>query len=324
MPQPTASDVHVNRPLTSFSVAYVQNENRFIADKVFPNIPVERQSDLYFTYPKGYWFRSEVKRRAPGTETPGIGSTRSTGNYYTPVYGVHEDIDDQVRANTDSPLDADRDASILVTQNMLLKRDILWASTYFTTGVWGTDITGVNSGATGNQVNRWDKAGSDPTNDVTTWALAIEEETGFTPNTLVIGPHVLKVLMNHTLILDRIKYTQRGIVTLDLLAALFGVDRILVARAVQNTAVEGATNAMSFIFGKHALLCYSNPNPSIMQPSAGYTFSWKGYHGASTLGLRIKRFRHEPTASDRIEAEMAFDFQVIGSDLGVFFNGVVS
>src|SRR5690349_685712 len=123
MPQPTASDVHVNRPLTQFSVAYVQSTDRFIATQVFPNIGVEKQSDLFFTYPKGYWFRSEARRRAPGTSTPGIGSTRSTGNYYAPVYGVHEDVDDQIRANTDAPLDADRDAAILVTQNMLIKRD---------------------------------------------------------------------------------------------------------------------------------------------------------------------------------------------------------
>jgi hypothetical protein len=324
MPQPTASDVHVNRPLTNISVAYVQNESRFIAAQVFPNLPVEKQSDLYFTYPKGYWFRSEVRRRAPGTQTPGIGSTRSTGTYYAPVYGVHEDVDDQVRANTDNPLDADRDASILVTQNMLLKRDQLWAASYFTTGVWGTDVTGVSSGATGNQVNQWDKSGSTPVDDVALWSLVIEQATGFKPNTLVIGPHVLRALRNHTLILDRIKYTQRGIVTEDLLAALFDVDRVLVARAVQNTAVEGATDAFSFIFGKHALLCYSNPSPSIMQPSAGYTFSWKGYLGAGNMGLRIKRFRMEATASDRIEAEMAFDMKVIGSDLGVFFSGVVS
>ena len=323
MPQPTASDVHVNTPLTAFSVAYIQSTDRFIADKVFPNVNVQKQSDLYWTYPKGYWFRSEARRRAPGTETPGIGSTRSTSSYYCYVYGVHADLDDQVTANTDSPLDADRDATILVTHNMLLKRDQLWQASYFKTGVWGTDVTGVASGATGNQVNQWNKSGSDPIVDVHTWKIVVEERTGFEPNTLVIGPYVLLALINHSAIIERIKYTQKGVVSMDLLASLFGVDRIFVARAINNTAKEGVTDSLSFVFGKHALLCYSAPSPGIMQPSAGYTFSWNGYTGAS-LGTRIKRYRHEPTASNRIEMEMAFDFKVIGSDLGVFFNGVVS
>lgn len=322
MPQPTAGDVHVNRPLTAFSVAYVQSADRFIADKVFPNVSVQKQSDLYWTYPKGYWFRSEARRRAPGTETPGIGSTRSTGQYYAYVYGLHVDVDDQVRSNTDDPLDADRDAALLLTQNMLIKRDQLWAASYFKTGVWTTDLTGVASGANSTQVNQWDKAGSDPIVDIHTHKILVEERTGYEPNTLVIGPYVLKALVNHSAIIERIKYTQRGVVTLDLLASLFGVDRILVARGINNTAKEGVTDAFSFIFGKHALLCYSAPSPSIMQPSAGYTFSWDGYTGAS-LGTRVKRFRHEPTASDRVEMEMSFDFKVIGSDLGVFYSGVV-
>ena len=324
MPQPTASDVHVNRPLTNISVAYVQNQSNFIAAQVFPALRVNKQSDLYFTYPKGYWFRSEVRRRAPGTETPGIGSTRSTASYFAPVYGVHIDVDDQVRANTDQPLDADRDAALLVTQNMLVKRDQLFAATYFTTGVWGTDITGVSSGLGAGEMLQWDVSGSDPVSDVQGWSIAIEAATGFQPNTLVIGPYVLKALLNHSLILDRIKYTERGIVSTQLLASLFGVDRVLIARAVQNTANEGAADSFSFIFGKHALLCYSAPSPSIMQPSAGYTFSWTGYLGAEALGMRVKRFRHEPTASDRIEMEMAFDLKVVASDLGLFVNGAVS
>ena len=53
MPNPTRSDVHVNAPLTNVSIAYVQDNNKFISSKVFPLVNVPKQSDLYFTYDQG-------------------------------------------------------------------------------------------------------------------------------------------------------------------------------------------------------------------------------------------------------------------------------
>ena len=81
---------------------------------------------------------------------------------------------------------------------------------------------------------------------------------------------------------------------------------------------------MSLVYGKNVLLAYANPSPSIEQPSAGYTFSWKGYFGASGAGLRIKQFRIEPREVDRIEGEMAFDMKATATDLGCFLANAVA
>jgi len=322
--QPAPSDVHVNTPLTNISVAYIQDQSYFIADTAFPNVGVQQQSNRYYVYDKGDWLRTEVELRAPGTETRGSGfRVDNTPTYFCDVFGVHKDVDDQTRANSDSVLDTDRDATQWVTQQMLIKRDLLWASKYFVSGVWGTEMTG-QATADATHVKSWDLSGSTPIEDVTTAVVKQTELTGLRPNTLVLSPYVFNALRNHAEILDRIKYTQRGIVTEDLLASLFGVDRVLVAWSTNNTALETATVSMSFIHGKHALLMYANPNPSIMTPSAGYTFSWTGWFGATGLGLRIKRFRMENLESDRIEAQMAFDFKVVSTDCGYFFNSVVS
>jgi hypothetical protein len=105
---------------------------------------------------------------------------------------------------------------------------------------------------------------------------------------------------------------------------LFEIDEILVSDAIENTAAEGATAAHSFILGKHALLCYAAPSPGLQTPTAGYTFSWSGYMGASAEGTRMKQFRMEQIESDRIEIQMALDCKLVAADLGYFFNGVVS
>src|SRR5690606_11227215 len=102
--QPTPGDVHVNGILGNISIAFMQNADDFVADRVFPTVPVSKQSDLYRTFDRAYWFRDEMQKRAPGTETAGIGYGVGTDSYLCDVWGVHHDIDDQVRANADQPI----------------------------------------------------------------------------------------------------------------------------------------------------------------------------------------------------------------------------
>jgi hypothetical protein len=45
MPLLTPSQVHIDAPLTNLTTAYVQSQDNFIADKVFPIVGVEKQSD---------------------------------------------------------------------------------------------------------------------------------------------------------------------------------------------------------------------------------------------------------------------------------------
>ena len=151
-------------------------------------------------------------------------------------------------------------------------------------------------------------------------------ETGYKPNTLVLSPYAFNALKNHEDILDRIKYTQKGIVTADLLATLFEVDHVHVAWSVVNSAAKGKDADVDFIFGKGALLCYSNPRPALRKPSAGYTFAWTGLEGAGAYGNRIVRLPMDMLGlgTERIEGEIAFDCKVICKDLGVYFDGIVA
>lgn len=321
MSQPTRGDVHVNRPLTNISVAFLQDQKVFMADKVFPILPVAKQGDLYYEYPRDAWFRDEAKERAPGTESAGGGYDVVTNPYFAKKFAFHKDIDDDVRANQDEALDSDRDATEFVSQKMLIKKERVFVDKYFKTALW----TGSTTGTDIVPGTKWNAAGSDPVDDVEIQMDAMQEKTGFRPNTLVFSPQVHRALKNNASILDRFKHTQSAIMTEAILASLFGVDNYFVARATENTAKEGATRAMSFMFGgENCLLAYSQPSPGLMKPSAGYTFSWTGLLGAGALGNRIKRFRMEKLNSDRVEGEVAFDQKLVASDLGVFFDDTLA
>lgn len=326
MPNPVPGDLHVNRALGDVSIAYVQENNRFIADRVFPVVPVQKQSDLYWTYDKGDWFRTDAQKRAPGAESVGTEWNVSQASYFAHVWALHMDIDDQLRANADSAFNLDRDATRNLTGQMLLRRDKEWISKYFGTGIWDTNITGVASGATAGQVVQWDKSGATPIEDIYAQKINMLEKTGREPNTLVVGARTWQALANSAEIIERVKYTQAGFVSEDLVARALGVDRLIIARATENTAVQNKSKTWTFSFlaGKAALLAYVPDSPSLLTPSAGYTFAWNGYTGASDQGVRIKRFRQEANAADRIEIEAAFDLKVVSTDLGVYFTTVVS
>lgn len=322
---PTMQSAHIDRAMTNISVAYMQDDKNFIADKVFPIVPVKRQSDVYYQYSRADFMRDEARERGAATESVGSDyGVEAQDPYFCKKHAFHTDITPEERANYDEPLDADKDATDFVTQKMLIRREMAWASKFFKTGVWGTEYEGAASASAGKLVY-WNKSTSDPIGDVTNAGIAMAGGTAFRPNTLVLSPYVFNALKNHEDILDRIKYTQKGIVTTDLLATLFEVDKVLVAWGVANTAVKGAAEATNFIMGKHALLCYSNPTPALRKPSAGYIFAWTGLEGSGGYGNRIVRLPMDQLGlgTERIEGEIAFDSKVICSDLGVFFKDIV-
>ncbi|MDD5229905.1 MAG: major capsid protein [Candidatus Marinimicrobia bacterium] len=318
--QPSAYDVHVNTPLTNISIAYIQQQSEYKADQAFPVVPVSKQTDRYFSYTKGDWFRDEAAKRAPSAESVGSGFTMtSTDTYSCDIWAFHKDIPDQVRANSDAVINNDRDATEFVTQRLLLSRERQFVTTYLSSGVWDTTYTG------GTDFTAWsDFAGSDPVGDVTLGLRTVKTNTGYRPNTLIMGGQVWDKLKDHPDILERIKYTQKGIISQDLVAQVFGVQKILVMDAVYNTGVEGAAVSMSQVLGKYALLCYSAPNPSLLAPTAGYIFAWSGYGGRNAYGITMTRLRNDMTKSDRVEGELAYDMKVISTDLGYLFSGAVA
>lgn len=319
MPQPTQSDGHVDAILTNISVAYMQSPNRFISRQVFAPVPVEKQTDKYYTYTKNDWFRDEAERRPDATQSAGSGYNLGTDSYSCDVYAFHKDVGDQTRANFDNPLNPDADATRFVTQRLLLRQEIQWVTDYFTTSVWATDKVG------GTDFTQWsDYAGSDPIEDIEAGKEAILSVTGYMPNTLVIGYQVFRKLKHHPDIIDRYKYTSSDNVTPALLAALFEVDRVLVASSVKATNTEGETAAYSFTHGKHALLCYASPSPSLLEPSAGYQFVWRGVSEGFGTDIGISTIRMPLEKADRIEGQIAWDNKVVATDLGYFYSGAVA
>lgn len=337
MPSPYLSGVHVDRVLTNMSVAYIQDEKAFICNKVFPMLPVDKKSNRYMVYTKDDWFRDDAEVRGPNTESAGGGyDIDNTPTYSCTVYAYHKDIDEQEDANSDAPLNPQRDATRFVTRKLLLRQEIQWVTDYFATSKWtgsstAGDITPGTTAGTGPAL--WDDASSTPIEDVQVQQLAILQNTGFEANTLVLGFAVYQKLIRHPDVIDLIKYGagpgNPAIANEAALAKIFSVDKVIVSKSVKNTAAKTPgsntfTGAMTA--GKHALLLYVNPSPSIMEPSSGYSFMWKGISRGLGKTIAAYTIKMPWLGLDtlRVEAEIAFANKIVGADLGAFFASAVS
>lgn len=335
MPQPVFGDVHISAALTNVSVAFLQDENNYVADKVFPMVPVQHQTDQYFVWSKDDFFRDDAQVRSDATESAGSGFNLTTQSYAALVYALHKDIGPQVRANADPAIDIDVTTTKVLTQKLLIKRDRIFATKFFTTSLWtgsssGGDITGTAGGTPGSSTPAFwnDDANGDPFTDIETQQTSILQNTGYEPNRLVIAYPVYQALRKHPLVIDRIKYTSQPDakdVTPAMLAAMFDIDECIVSKAVYNSAAEGLTGSYSFVVGKNALLCYAADAPGLNEPSAGYTFGWQGFTGLNNLGIRTSQIPMNwlGMGTVRDECEMAFDMQVVAASMGAFFSGIV-
>ncbi|TXH52455.1 MAG: hypothetical protein E6Q97_16030 [Desulfurellales bacterium] len=317
MAQYTPQDLHVDQYLTNISIAY-QNP-LYIADQIFPIVPVNKQSNKIALYDQSHWFRDTAKVRAPGTKSQGGGWAVNSDTYFCDRFSYRHEIDDEARDNADEPFNLDRDATDFVTDKLQMRRERSFAADFFTTSVWGTDKTGASD------FTRWsDYAASTPLVDLTTYRDTVEATVGREPNTLVMGKQVWVQLKWHPDVIDTIKYTQRAQVSTDLFASLAEFDRVLVGRSIYTATAEGTAEAsVSYgrIWGKHALMVYVPDAPSLLQPAAGYTFTWNRVPGSIQY---IRRMRDDEREVDIVEANSYFDQKVTASKAGLFMSTAVA
>ncbi len=326
MPLLTPSSVHIDQPLSNLTLAYVQEQTNFIADKVFPVVGVQRQSDKFYKYDRANMNRAgDVKKLAPRTEVNRIGMAISNDSYFADVYGLGMDFDEQTLANEDAMLEIRSAGAQTIINRVLIDREEKFASSFFSAGIWATDNT---------PGNLWsDYTNSTPLTDVTTARRTMQLGSGgFKPNTMVVGKEVRDILVNHPDVLARLNggstVNNPALVTDAKLAEIFEVENFYVMEAVKNNSVEGVAESNAFIGGKNALLAYTPRSAGLMTPAAGMTFAWNNIPGVNNLGVTVESFSDDALkrmqVAEHIQVKLSYDMKVVGTDLGYFFSAVVA
>lgn len=257
----------VDPVLSNLSIGY--NNDQYIAESLFPSITVAKQSGKHFIYDKGR-FRNPKSLRGSGAPSNEVGLTLTTGlPYFAEDHALKQFVSDEDVDNAVPPLDPFADATENLTEMHFINREIELASIITSTSVMtqNTTLSGTSQFS--------DYSNSDPFSVIETGMQTVHASIFNRPNTAVVGKQAWDKLKNHPAFLERVKYTQKGVITEDLLASLIGVDRVLIGAAGKNTAAEGQTDSMGYIWGKDIVLAYVNPRIGQKMITLGLTYTWK-------------------------------------------------
>ena len=284
------------------------------AFSIFPEITSRNLKGKIAKYDKEDWFYIGTVSdyiRSGATESAGDDYETSSQDYTLLKYSFHKDITEEESKEYDNPFDPVSDATKFVINRLRRVITQKLVSTYLTTSVWGTDYTGDGGGS--NPV-KWSDGSATPVKDVLGWQEDVHKVTGFRPNRMIVSPDVHRVLKTCTAITNVMKTTDDKVVTKALIAKLFELDEYVVI----DTVNSGATDYM--VSGK-VLLIYTPKAPSKMEPSAGYTITYRGesMEAVGTNRIEMPLRNH----SLRIEADVHACPIALATDLGIYAHTMV-
>lgn len=126
--------------------------------------------------------------------------------------------------------------------------------------------------------DRWTSDTSDPSKDISTGMESIGDTIGVEGNTVVLARKSFNSLKFHPKIIERMKYTGRDALTVDLLQALWNVDNVVVGGAKVAT---GQADTLGDIWGTDVVIAYvaqgtGDGMGNQEEPSYGYTYAIDG------------------------------------------------
>ena len=273
MPQMTPGAARVIDPVLSTIAQGYQNSD-MIASALFPQVAVPLRGGNIITFGKED-FMLYGTQRAPGENTKRVQFGYSGSPYALVDYSLEGQVPiENVQEGQNGPgIDHAAMAVRKVAAIMALRLEKQSADIARTAATYAAANKITLSGTA-----QWsDFSGtSQPIQAIETAKEAIRAATGKRPNTVVMGAAVMAKLRQHPVVVDRMKYTGRDVATADILAALFGVSRVLVGDAIYS---NDAGTAFVDVWGKDVVVAYTElaSLADMGSPSYGYTYNLGGY-----------------------------------------------
>jgi hypothetical protein len=259
---------HVDPVLTELAQGYSNAE--MIADALFPFVNVTKEAGKIPEHSKEAFRIYGTERGLRADSNVLSPEDRTDIDYALTEHDIAYPID--YREEEEDIFDTQAHATHVSTSAIMLRHekiaaDIAQASANYPSG-HKTALSGSS---------RWDQSASTPIDDIKTGRNAIRAAIAKYPNTLVLGATAFETLQEHASIIERIKYSNIGVVTIDLLKQVLNIPRIFVGQGVYSADGSSFTD----LWGDAAILAYV-PVPAggrdltVYDPSFGYTLRKKG------------------------------------------------
>jgi len=300
--------IHTNVYLSKIAVNYAQDQ--FMWDKLMPPFPVKRESDKFKKYKKDGYFKGAPKR-ADGAPAEEASLSYTWDTYSCYERALKDIVTDRAVANADNVFNLKADTVKFLTSRIKLgmEIDVMEILTK-------TDGSGLSSGHYSSPSNKWDDyTNSDPQEDIRKAKIAISKATGRLPNVIYMSPEVESHLAAHTKIKELVKYTSRDALTKGGLPATLWDLTVVVCPAVYNTAEEGLSVNMDYVWSDNVIIAYVNPADTV---TLGRVF----VH--TKRNMVVHTWRDEEREGEWIRVLCNYDPKIICPDAGYLLYNVLS
>lgn len=272
MPQMLPSQARVIDPvLTQIAQGYTNAE--FIGLSLFPSVPVGQRGGKLITFGRED-FGLYATARAPGAHTRRVNFGYSSGSYALEQHALEGVVPFEDLEEADAVPGIDLASIALAKTQAIIGLRLEYAQATLATTAANYPTGNKRTLAGAEQWSDYTTGTGDPAGDIETGKEAIRAKIGKRPNVLAMGPLVWAKLRHHPKLIDRIKYTGRDGLTPELVANLFGVERVLIGDAIYDNA-----GTFTDVWGKFAVLAYTATASVASRgtPTFGYTYRLGGY-----------------------------------------------
>lgn len=286
--------------LTSLARGY-QNA-AMIAELLFPTVRVKKEAGTIPLFGKEAFKQYDTKRAIRAASNRMSPEARSTTDYVMDEHDMEYPID--YREGEEDVFNL-RDYARMVTQDIVLLDREIEAATLATTPA---------NFPTGNKVALSstdcfdDYDNSTPIEVVDTAKEGVRAKIGREANVGFMGASTFSILRNHPKLIERIKYSQRGVVTLDLMKEIFGLEELHVGKAIK--AADDGT--VSDVWGDMFLVTYMpryEGKPNHYRPYFGYSM-------AKEMGLVVDSYTGSGGKLEFIRTTDRWAQKIVGAESG--------
>jgi hypothetical protein len=247
---------------------------------------------------------------------------------------VEYGLPNHLQGVADPGINLDDAITRLVTNTLLIEREKTIFDTYFKTGVWGIDITGV---ATPGEVDathclQFDAPGSKP-RDVMAYLKVALDKKALMPNVAVMSFPVFEKLRVHPQLLQwYAAFQQPGIAISQLnenvVAQSLGLEKIVVTKAKYATSEEGCDVddiTLEYIADARGMWLGHVDTPGLMSANSGMLIA-QNFDSTVKGGVEvaIERVPDLRTHVEYLQGFTCYQPLLLGKDLGMFLDHIIS
>jgi hypothetical protein len=291
---------------------YAMQLNEFIGLQVLPLFRTPKKAASFSAITRETLTQDPEAARAAKSGYNRINVGAKDKSYECFEYGLEGVVDDSERALYQSDFDAENATSLVVGRALMLQHEQRVAAAVFDTAVWtGASLYTDHSAAP------WDTATSDVIGHVRDAKEKVRQNSGMRANALILSAAQLNsILVNDDVIA---RFPGAPIVTEEMLranlAAIFGLERLIVGGAVENSAIEGQTFSGADIWtDDYAMVAVvASDGAPLQTPCIGRTFLWTP---DSPSDMVVEMYREEQVRGDVVRYRHTTDELIIDANFG--------